>query len=697
MTALPSDARNRILESLAAGTPLAEVLAMIVRAMSEEVPDALCSILLLDRDGRRLRHGAAPDLPEAYNRALDGFEIGDGQGSCGTAAASGRRVIVEDVTVHPYWAPYLGLASLAGIRSCWSQPILSADGSVLGTFAIYHRDPRTPEPAELALIESAAALARLAIERARDQEALRRSSDRLALALEASGQGLYDYDLHSDEMFVSADFLEALGYAPDRVRTARDWLDDLVHPEDRERAHARYREFLKERHAYYQDEYRVRSSNGRYRWIGAIGRIVEYDAAGEPFRMVGTLLDVTDRRQSEAHRRQLEARLQQSQKLESLGVLAGGVAHDFNNLLGAILGNAELALLDLDPSSGAHSAIEEIVVASRRAAELTRQMLVYAGRARAEMADVDLCSLVREMTEMLRVALPKRAQLRVALGPELPPVHVDSAQLRQLVLNLLLNAADALGGIDGEVTIGTSLMDVDWAWLADAWLGEGCAPGPFVALTVGDTGCGMDRETALRMFEPFFTTKFTGRGLGLAAVLGIVRSHRGAIRVETSAGSGTRITVIVPPSTVRPVAHGAETRRTPVRVAGHGLVLLVDDEDMVLRMGRRMLERLGYEVGVARHGREALEFYQQYADQIVCAVLDLTMPVMDGFETVEALRGLNATLPVVVMSGYSAQDSESRFTRIRADALLEKPFQLDALAHAIARARQGSECRKPLT
>jgi PAS domain S-box-containing protein len=402
-----------------------------------------------------------------------------------------------------------------------------------------------------------------------------------------------------------------------------------------------------------------------------------FDHAGK-FVAVTTVRDITERRQAEAERRRLEAQMQQAQKLESLGVLAGGIAHDFNNLLTAILGHANLALMDLGPESLARESLTEIEKASGRAAELCRQMLAYAGKGRFTLEPIDLSRMLGELTHLLQVSISKKVVLRRQLSEGLPAIQADTAQLRQVAMNLVINAAEAIGDAEGTITISTGVVLCGEDHAPGGGLAEPPRPGLYVYLEVADTGCGMDAETRARIFDPFFTTKFAGRGLGLAAVLGIVRSHRGTLNVESEKGRGTKFRVLFPAcaNTVLPAKPGG----IPLTWSGTGTILLVDDEEPVRMVAGRMLERCGFGVLHARDGLEALELFRAHAAEIVCVLLDLAMPRMDGEETFSELRRIQPDVRVVLASGYSDEEVAQRFQSSGLAGLIEKPYRLEALA-----------------
>jgi PAS domain S-box-containing protein len=383
--------------------------------------------------------------------------------------------------------------------------------------------------------------------------------------------------------------------------------------------------------------------------------------------------------------RRAEEQMRNAQKLESLGVLAGGIAHDFNNLLVGVLGNAGLALLELPDDSPARQAIRDIEISAQRAAELTRQMLAYSGRGTFRVEPVDVSTLVEEMSQLLRRVISKQAQLSLHLDRALPAVVGDATQLRQVVMNLITNASDALDERQGTIRLETGVVQADRQMLASTYLDEELPEGEYVCIEVSDTGVGMDAATAARLFDPFFTTKFTGRGLGLAAVLGIVRGHRGAISLQSAPGKGTTFRVLLPAAQGVSAPTPAPPASTLAR--GSGRVLLVDDEEAVRGLARRVLERGGFDVVEAQSGEEALARYEERPDTVTAVVLDLTMPGLGGEATFHALRRTRPDLPIVLSSGYMPEEGDA-FSGV---AFLAKPYRpaelVDAVNAAIERVR----------
>ncbi|NCC51535.1 MAG: PAS domain S-box protein, partial [Spartobacteria bacterium] len=378
-------------------------------------------------------------------------------------------------------------------------------------------------------------------------------------------------------------------------------------------------------------------------------------------------MDITDRKQAEEARVSLERQVQHMQKLESLGVLAGGIAHDFNNLLTAILGHTDLALDSLSPTAPGRENLQEIAQVTRRAADLAKQMLAYSGKGQFVIKPIDIGNLIREMGHLLEVAISKRVVIRYNLEEDLPAFEGDVTQIRQVVMNLITNASESIGDNDGMVALSTGSVYCDRSFLDGAahltrTVADGVLPeGMYVYFEVSDTGCGMDAATIAKIFDPFFTTKFTGRGLGMSAVLGIIRGHKGLIRIYSEPGKGTTFKVFFPVGVADEVPGVEMPADTDSEWRGTGGVLLVDDDDWVRDAGRQMLERLGFEVLVATDGLEAVALYREHVDQIICVVLDLTMPHLSGYETFCELRKIKPSVNVILASGYNEQSALEDF------------------------------------
>ena len=399
-------------------------------------------------------------------------------------------------------------------------------------------------------------------------------------------------------------------------------------------------------------------------------------------------IDITAAKRAQTEREQMQSKLLQTQKLESLGVLAGGIAHDFNNLLTGILGNAGLALLRMGDSDPARELIHRVVGASERAAELTRQMLAYAGKASFEIRPISLSEHILETTHHLTATISKKVAFELHLGDGLPAVEVDPAQIQQLAMNLIINAAESCGDGPGTVTISTKLVQVEEGQHEQWFTGETLSPGLYVCLEVHDTGSGMDSETVARIFDPFFTTKFTGRGLGLSTVLGIVRAHRGGLHVKSAPGQGSTFKVFLPASQ-RVLDELHDQQETSL--SGRGLILVVDDELFVLEVARRILESYGYDVLTAENGRRAVEIFRLRSKEIDLVLLDKTMPDLDGEETFRAMKAIQPDLLAILTSGYQETEVTTHFLSNELAGFVQKPYLPETLAFKIKQALHRSK------
>lgn len=388
-------------------------------------------------------------------------------------------------------------------------------------------------------------------------------------------------------------------------------------------------------------------------------------------QVLASVIDITQRKRLEAQALKLELELREGQRLESLGLMAGSIAHDFNNLLVGILGNAGVLLDEIEPSSGIRPALIEIDQAARRLAELCSQLLAYSGRGRFVLELVDVDGLVRELVDLLPMSISRRAELRfdLAVGPV--RVEADATQLRQVVMNLVMNASEALGDGPGRITLSTRVLELDADALQRMHTGARLVPGTYVELDVADTGGGITPDAVPRIFDPFFTTKFTGRGLGLAAVRGIVAGHRGAICVSSDIGRGSLFRVILPATHQ---ARACEAEFGTRNEVAEPTILVVDDEPTVRRVVRRVLEGSGHRVLEAGDGVEAVRIFRDHRDEIAAVLLDLTMPRMGGRETFAALRETGSAVPVVLTSGYAESEAVSGFADDGPIAFLQKPF-----------------------
>lgn len=515
------------------------------------------------------------------------------------------------------------------------------------------------------------------------REKLRESEARYRTVADFTFDWEYWIDPAGRTIYCSPSCERICGYRAEEFEKTPGLLIDIVHPEDRPRAIQHMSELADPRHESCEQEFRVVTRAGETRWIAHVCTAV-MDSDGVFRGRRGSNRDITDRKWAETERERLKKQIQHAQKLESLGVLAGGIAHDFNNILMVILGNADLALQDLSPLAPARPSIEEVVTAARRAADLTRQMLAYSGKGRFIIQRLDLSEAVREMAHLLEASVSKKAYLNLNLGSGLPAIEADTAQIQQIVMNLIINASEALDEErGGTITVLTEFRHFTETDLTASRLPEKPRTGGYVCIEVSDTGCGMSKETLENLFDPFYTTKFTGRGLGMSAVLGIVRGHKGAITVESTLGHGTIIRVSFP--ALEEPAPSLEENPTVSGVLSHqtGMVLFVDDEPLARNLGKQMLERMGHTVLTAADGVEAVDVFEKHARDIACVILDLSMPRMDGEQVFRRLREMDKNCRVILASGYSEREIEERFAGQGIRAFLQKPYTLKILSEKL--------------
>jgi two-component system, cell cycle sensor histidine kinase and response regulator CckA len=539
-------AQRRILEQIANGAPLEELLAHIVRFVEQQLPGALCSVLLADETGVRLRHGAAPSLPDEYNRAVDGLLVAKGMGSCGTAAFLRQRVVVEDIEVHPYWKGFQP-ARRAGLRACWSEPVFSSREELLGTLAIYSREPRLPRDEEIELIVSAAHLASIAIGRVRGDES----------------------------------------------------------------------------------------------------------------------------------RRLLEEQLRQIQKIEAVGQLAAGIAHDFNNLLTPICVYSDLVRHGLPDNHPQIKQMDTVIQAARKASELTRKLLTFGRKQVLCMEVLDLNEVIVAFQDIMRTTVRESVAIDLRLPPGHTRVLADRVQLEQILLNLAVNAQDAINGT-GAICVETGRLVLDDEYVLQH---PGIKSGPYALLAFTDNGCGMDAETLRHIYEPFFTTKEVGHGtgLGLATVYGIVKQHEGYIEVWSEPGQGTTFKIFLPLSqrvAEQPFTPASSPAAKPAGGAGR-TILLVEDNAMIREMAEELLAGDGYRTLVAATPTAALDLAALHGGRIDMLVTDVVMPHMNGPELYEMLLQSRPELPVLYISGYTGNVVLHKETLDPKSNFLSKPFTLE--------------------
>ncbi len=638
-----------ILELVAAAQPIGDVFTAIVRGIEEHMGRGQSSILLLR--GRRLHLACAPSLPRGYSAAIEGIEIGPAVGTCGTAAHHNRTVVTADIADDPNWDIARDVAARHDLRACWSVPIRSPAGDAIGTFAIYHNQPQHPTKAETELVERAALLAGVAIEREHRETLLVSIQQHVAEGLFrcVPGQGL---------TYANARFATMFGYdSPEqmlRLVAARDGLlaehlaDLATLCHDRQPQHA--------------DEAQFHRRDGSRFWALVTSTLVR-GLDGGAGAYVGVVADVTARKS-------LEEQLRQAQKMEAVGKLAGGVAHDFNNLLTAISGCAESLGESLPSDDARHAEVRGILDASQRAAGLTRQLLVFSRQQVLTPRVLDLTALVDEMTVLLQRMLGSTIELHRERPADSVLVRVDRTQMEQVIVNLVVNARDAMPG-GGKLTIGV------------ARVGETSTAPERALLWVRDTGVGMDALARSRAFDPFFTTKAPGKGtgLGLSTVYGIARQSGGDAWIDSEPGAGTSVWIRLPVTT-----EPADAAPTPVSrpaPAASATILLVEDEAPVRELMHRALSRAGHTVLVATDGDDALAVAHHHRGPIQLLITDVVMPGLDGHALAAKLTAERNGLPVLFVSGYTGAHGDFVGGTGSPARLLEKPFTIQSLLDAV--------------
>ncbi len=673
------------LEMVGSAASLHDLLDQLMLGLEEQLQGAVCSVLLLDAIGNCLRHGAAPSLSETYNDRIDGTMIGPMVGSCGTAAYTSQQVIVSDISSDPLWDDFRELALSHNLHACWATPICSGEGKVLGTFAIYYRSPRHPIQTELDLIARAVHITRIAIERSYVEAALRGSEKKFRMLFENAsdailllrGDKFIDCNVRTLEMFGCKTRDQIVGhppydFSPPRQPSGRESYEFAI--EKINAAYAGQPQYFEWTHA---------KSDGTPFLAEVSLDVVDL---GEEVLLQASVRDITERRQLQIQREQLERNMQEAQKLESLGVLAGGIAHDFNNILAAILGNAELIRLDVMSTSYMKlERIEEIRRAGSRARDLVQQILSFSRRQPTELKSIAIEPVVAGSLRLLRAGLPARLTLSFKCEADMPLVRADATQMEQVVINLVTNAMQAILDGPGQIAVQLDTVLCDTAFLQAhpvvCTLHE-VRSKHIVRLTVIDNGPGIEASTIKRIFEPFFTTKPVGEGtgLGLSVVHGIVQGHKGAIEIESQLGRGATFTVYLPIAPAQAGSTGVNpipvlsTASTDKGTISH--ILFLDDDESVTRMVKQLLQLRGYSVDAYTDQRQALDAISADPASFDVVVTDYNMPGMQGLEVAREVRAIRADLPVAVTSGYIDEELRSGASAAGVRELIPKPFAM---------------------
>jgi len=520
-------------------------------------------------------------------------------------------------------------------------------------------------------------------DRRRSAQLLRESEERLRLMAQATRDAIWDVDLVNNLVWFNDAYREMAGPRPSDVESSWQWWASRIREDERQGVvDSLQRAITDPAQQHWQADYHFLSHEEGERFVQDRAHITR-DESGRAIRVVGSMRDQTELERALEEREEMERKFQETQKLESLGVLAGGIAHDFNNLLTAMIGNVSLLKLELPDRSDCQEMLDEVESAAMRAADLCKQMLAYSGQGRFVLGRLDLSGVVREIVPLLEVSISKSARLHLRLAEDLPPVLADAAQMNQVVMNLVINASEAIGSASGLISLTTGALQARADYLSGLGMDRELEPGCYVFLEVSDDGAGMDEETMARIFEPFFTTKFTGRGLGLAAVQGIVRGHKGGLKVYSEPGKGTTFKILLPAAEQTGEAADPECVPSRAEAAEDSVILVVDDEPTVRATAERVLGRFGHRVVLAEDGAQGVELLRSRRGEIAAVLLDLTMPHMDGVEAFRQMRQVKPGIPVVLMSGYNEEAALQRFMGKGLSGFIQKPFLAEALARKV--------------
>ena len=656
MPYLQLKAIHRLATAVSRAATMDEIYEAAIEGLLTALPINRAAILTWGEDDR-MHFRAWQGLSEGYRKAADGHSPWKRE------EIEPEPILMSNPQQEPLDEALKTAISAQGIHSLAFIPLLY-EGRLLGKLMIYADHPCVIEEDAVQLAQTLAGHVGFSLGRKQAEERHRATEMRLRHILHSMPVVLYDAEAPHPmaATWTSENVERILGYSTDEMLTLPDLWDQHLHPEDRAHLQSALEQTRSGGSAV--AEYRWRRKDGAWIWLLDHMERVELRPDGT-MRVVGVLTDISERKLHEESQRE-------SQKLEGIGLLAGGIAHDFNNLLTAMTGTLNLAQMKLPPESPVQIHLGNLESILERAADLTRQMLAYSGRGKLHVAKVDLNRTVQEMTELLRVSISTQAQLLVKPMPRLPAIMADAAQIHQVVMNLITNASEAIGDREGTITLSTRLERVTPDDLPPAPPSPPMAPGDYVVLEVGDTGCGIAPETISHIFEPFFTTKATGRGLGMSALLGILRSHQGGIRVDSRPSGGTTVTIYFPTDGVS---------EPQAMIVERGQVLVVDDEPMILMNASELIAGLGLNAVTARNGREALERVQGNVSGFALVILDQIMPGVDGRTTARLIHQLDPDLPIILSSGFALESSE---LGEGVAGFLPKPYSLAQLRRTLS-------------
>jgi two-component system, cell cycle sensor histidine kinase and response regulator CckA len=648
-------------------------------------------VFLLIRSAERRLQREETSLQLLFAKMFDGFSLHEV-----IFDEAGRPVDHRFLAVNPTYEKLTGVPAnrligktlrevLPGSEETWIQDLarVAVTGEAV-QLQIYHGElgrwfevsAYCPAPGQFAAVSRDITAQRLSEQARRIQE------ERLRLALAGAELGMWDWQAQTRTFTYDGHWAAIVGHDSDTIPATLSGWDQLIHPIDRPRVIAVRDAHLRGDTPSYEAEFRMRHADGHWVWVLSRGKVTERDADGRPLRACGTHLDISDRKLADEERVRLETQLQQAQKMEAIGQLAGGVAHDFNNLLQVINGYSELALADLAADHAARGPVGEIAKAGNRAADLVSKLLAFSRRQVMSPEDVELNTIISALLPVLDRVLGEKVEVHFAPADQVPAIAADRTMVEQVLMNLCVNARDAMPE-GGTLTIETRAVSLDQDFAdRNAW----ATPGDYVQLSVTDSGAGMDPGTLERAFEPFFSTKPPGAGigLGLATVYGIVKQHRGIVRAYSEPGRGSVFHVYFPVAARRleAVADGPSGQVA----GGSETILLAEDDVGVRELAQQILEKAGYRVLAAANGREAVSLYARYAASVDLLLLDVVMPELGGLEAFELIRRICPEVPTVLSSGYNEDVLYPDLATVKGLSLLQKPYGRAELLRAIRQA-----------
>jgi len=657
---------SKVLEMIASGKPAVKIYESIALMYEARHVGLRCSMLELRNS--KLMHGGAPSLPKAYCDAVNGLEYGPAVGSCGTSTFTGKRVLVENIETDPKWENIKHIALPHGMRCCWSEPIKNSKDKVLGAFGMYYNHPALPNKKELADLKSAARLAGIVMEREHRETTLRQSESKYRTLVENLPQRFFLKDTNSVYISCSKNLAEDLGITPEQIIGTTDYD---YYPKAIADRHQQDDQKVMQAKAVAETEEKI-TINDEEKIIQTIKSPV-LDEDGNVDGIIGIFWDITDQTF-------LKEQFHQSQKMESVGTLVGGVAHEFNNTLAGITGRLYLAKIHAQNNPEIIKHIDRISTLSFRAADMIQQLLAFSRKSPVQMTVFDLSTFIKETFKLHRFSIPENIKIETHFNSFALPIYGDTTQLQQILINLLHNARDAAENVKKpKISMTLEAFEANKSFMQ---LHPNQTEKHFAHLMIEDNGCGISEKDKENIFDPFFTTKEVGKGtgLGLSMVYGSIQTHNGSINVDSKLGEGTRIHIYIPLSTATSIDIDESDAQA---IYGEGeSILLVDDEAELRETGREVLESLGYTVLEASNGSEAVETYIANEKAIRLVLMDIVMPEMGGVEAASAIKVRDRNVKIIFCTGYDKSDVLDGIDTNH-DLVISKPYDVDLLSHTI--------------